>query len=208
MSTTTRRHPLERWSPSLFLVGGGLMVGHAGMLGVQAFTNLTTPADVFGPTGHLLALLGLLGLHPTLADRSPTVARVANFLVAVALVGWSVMTVTRFLTVAGFVSSVGNVIPGTFFLLIFASTILTYALFGVTTVRIDDNSRVVGLLVLAPAVLIVVALVDSAITGVTAIEGLVIGSGLALSMLALGHTLRTWDRPAALNVTSGDLTVG
>lgn len=208
MSTTTRGHPFERWSPSLFLVGGGLMVGHAAMLGVQAFSNLTPPPDVFGPTGHLVALLGLLGLYPTLADRSPRVGRVAMAVAAVALLGWAMMSVVRFLSVAGIISSQSDVLSGGFYMLMFASTILTYALFGVTTVRIDDKSRVVGLLVLVPAVLILVALVNSAITGVTAVEGLVIGGGLALSMLALGYTLRTWDRPTDRTVAAGDVTVG
>lgn len=192
----------------MFLVGGGLLVGHAAMLGIQAFSNLTTPPDVFGPTGHLVALVGLLGLYPPLVARTPAVARIAGAVATVALVSWAVMTVTRFLAVAGIISALSDVLPGAFFMLVFGSTILTYVLFGVAIVRVDDSPRTVGLLVLAPAVLLVVVLVDSAITGVTALDGLIIGGGLALSMLALGYVLRTWDRPTDRTTSTGDVTVG
>ena len=198
---------LERWSPTLFLVGGSLLVGHTAMLGVQAFSNLTTPPDVFGPTGHLVALVGLLGLYPTLADRTPTVMRVAGAVAAVALVSWAVMSLTRFLAVGGIVSSVSEALPGIFPIIVFASTILTYLLFGVATVRTDDSSRTVGLLVLAPGVLVLVALVSSAVAGVTALGGVLIGGGLALSVLALGYTLRTW-RSHDHAVPAADATAG
>lgn len=199
---------VEQWSPTLFLIGGGLMVGHAALLGVQAFSNLSTPPDVFGPTGHLVALLGLVGLYPVLATRTPIVARISGAVTAVALVSWFVMTVTRVLAIAGIVSAVSDVLPGIFFLLVFASTILTYVLFGVATLRIDDGSRIVGLLVLTPAALITIVLVDSAITGVTALDGVVIGSGLALSMLTVGYTLRTWDRPTDNAAPAGTVAAG
>lgn len=184
------------------------MIGHAALLGVQAFSKLSTPPDVFGPTGHLVALFGLVGLYPVLAARRPTVARIAGAVTAAALVSWFVMTVTRLLAIAGLVSAVGDVLPGVFFMLMFVSTILTYILFGVVTLRIDDGSRIVGLLVLTPAALIITVLVDSAITGVTALDGVVIGSGLALSMLTVGYTLRTWDRPTDNAAPAGTVAAG
>ena len=138
-TSTSRWSSVERWSPTLFLIGGGLMVGHAALLGVQAFTNLSTPPDVFGPTGHLIALLGLVGLYPVLAARTPTVARIAGAVTAVALVSWFVMTVTRLLAIAGIVSAVSDVLPGVFFIFVFASTILTYLLFGVASVRTETR---------------------------------------------------------------------
>jgi len=199
---------IERWSPTLFIAGGSLLVGHAVLLGVQAFSNLTTPPDVFGPAGHLVALVGLFGLYPALADRMPSAARVAGVVAAVALVGWAAVTVARFLGVAGVVSSVSDVLPGAFIAIVFASTIIAYVLFGAAVVRVDDGSQVVGPLVLAPAVLLVVALSKAATTGVTALDGLGIGGGLALSVLALGYVLGTGDRPTGRAVPAGDVTVG
>jgi len=207
-ATASRWESIGRWCPELILVGGGLLVGHAALLGVRAVSKLATPPDVFGPTGHLVALVGLFGLYPALVGRTPRVARVGSAVAAVAVAGWGAMTVARSLAIVGVVSSTGDVLPGAFPVLVFGSTILTYGLFGVATVRVDDSPRVVGALVLAPAALIVVALVKAAVTGVTALDGLVIGGGLALSVLALGYTLRTRDRPVDRAVPAGDVTGG
>ena len=204
---TLHWNSIEDWSPTLFLVGGGLLVGHAVMLGVQAFSTLTTPPDVFGPAGHLVALVGLFGLYPTISSRTPTLARVAGGVATVAFGSWAVLTVTRLVAVSGLITSVSDVLPAVFFALMFGSTILTYTLFGVSFLRVDSSSRLVGVLLLAPAVLLVVVLVASAITGVSAVEGLVIGVGLAVSMVALGYTLRTWDRQTSPMVPTGDVSV-
>lgn len=207
-AATSQWGAIERWSPTLFLVGGSLLVGHAAMSGIHAFTDWATPPDVFVTTGHLVALVGLLGLYPALVDRTPAVMRTAGAVAAAALVSWFVMTVTRFFELAGIVSSLGDALPDAFFIVVLASTILTYTLFGIATVRVDDNSRTVGLLVLMPGGLTAALVVDSAITGVTALDGVVIGTGLALSMLALGYTLRTWDRPTDHAAPAGDVAAG
>jgi hypothetical protein len=117
------------------------------------------------------------------------------------------MTVTRFFELAGIISSLGDALPEPFFLVVLAATILTYVLFGVATLRVD-SSRTVGLLVLVPGLLTAALVVDSALTGVSALDGVFIGGGLALSMLALGYTLRTWDRPTDYAATAGDVTPG
>lgn len=192
----------------MLLVGGTLMVGHAVTLGMQAFTNLSTPPDLFGPTGHLVALVGVLGLYPVLTDRTATLVRAASAVGALAIVSWAVMGVTRTLTVAGVVSGVSDVLPGVFFLIVFGSTILTYVLFGVATLRVGDRSWVVGLLVLAPGALILAALMASIIAQVTALTGVVIGSGLSVSMLVLGYRLRTWGRLADTPAPAGTVTAG
>lgn len=207
-ASNSRLASIERWSSTLFLIGGGLLVGHAVLLSVQAFTRLPTPQDVFGPIGHLIALAGVLGLYPTLVRRMSRMARVAGTVAVVALMSWTVMTVLRVLALAGIVSSVSDVLPTVFFIFLFASTILAYILFGVATVRADDSPRNVGLLLLTPAVLLVVALVKSALSGVTDLDGIVIGGGLALSMLALSYTLQMRDRPTDHEVPVDGVTTG
>lgn len=159
----------------MFLVGGGLLVGHTAMSAIHAFTDLATPPDVFVTTGHLVALGGLIGVYPLLVDRTPILSRAAGLVATVALVSWAVMTVTRFLELAGLVPSLGEALPDAFFVVVLASTILTYVTFGVAILRVDDGSRTVGLLVLAPGVLTAVLVVDSVLTGVTALDGAVIG---------------------------------
>lgn len=208
IGNSTHWDAVERWSPTLLLAGGALLVGHAAVNGVEAFTDLAPPPDVFVTTGHLVALVGLLGLYPVLVDRTPRLARAACAVATVPLAAWFVMTVTQFLTVAGVVSSITDVLPEAFVVVVPVSTILTYVLFGVSTLRVGGDSRTAGLLVLAPAALLVVFLVASVVTGASAVLGLVIGGGLALSMLALGYTLRTWDRPAEHTAPTSDATAG
>lgn len=204
---TSPWNSVEEWSPVLFLVGGGLLVGHAAMSAVHAFTTVSTPPDIFVTTGHFVALVGLLGLYPVLATGTRRLARVAGVAGTVALVSWFVMTVTRFLELAGLVSSLGDALPEPFFLVVLASTILTYLSFGVATLRVD-SSWTVGLLVLAPGLATAALVVDSALTGVSALDGVFVGAGLALSMLALGYRLRTWDRPTDHVAATGEVTPG
>lgn len=201
-----RRRSIKPWSPILFLVGGGLLVGHAAMLGVQAFSTLTTPPDLFGPAGHLVALVGLLGLYPTLADRTPRVTWIAGSVAIVGAGSWAALTATRFLAVAGLLTSANEFLPGALFAGMFASTILAYVLFGTATLRVASESRLVGALLLAPAALLVVVLIGSAIGAATAADGVLIGSGLALSMVALGLILRPWAHPAGPVAPTGDVS--
>ncbi|MEF8826340.1 MAG: hypothetical protein V5A27_08405 [Halapricum sp.] len=205
---STYWNAVEQWSPTLFLAGGGLLVGHAAVQGIKAFTAMTTPPDLFVTTGHLVALLGLLGLYPVLVDRTPRLARVAVAVAAIPLAGWVVMTATQFLTVAGVVPSMTDALPGAVGMLVAVSTALTYVLFGVATLRVGGDSRTVGVLVLAPAALIVVLLVASLVMEASAILGLIIGGGFALSMLALGARLRSWDRRTEYTAPTTDATAG
>lgn len=204
---TSRWDSVEQWSPILFLVGGSLLVGHAAMSAIHAFTDITTPPDVFVTTGHLVALVGLLGLYPVFVNGTRRLAGAAAAAGAVALVSWFVMTVVRFFELTGIVSSLGNALPEAFFVVVLASTILTYVLFGVATLRIDSSRRV-GLLVLVPGFLIAALIIDSTLTGVSALDGVFISGGLALSILALGYTLRTWDRPTDQVASAGDVIPG
>lgn len=206
--TKSQWRAIERWSPTLLLVGGALLIGHAAVKGIEAFTDLAPPPDVFVTTGHLVGLVGLVGLYPVLVDRTPGVARAAVAVAVVPIVGWVVMTLAQLLAVAGTVSSLNRVLPGAFIMLVAGSTVLTYGLFGVATLRAGEGSRTVGFLVLAPAAVFVVSLVDAALTGMSSLDGVLIGGGMALSMLALGYRLRTWDHRTGHAVPTGDATVG
>ncbi|WP_255198533.1 hypothetical protein [Halorarius litoreus] len=199
---------VEQWGSTLFLLGGLLMAGHATLSGIRAFTDLATPPDVFVATGHFVALVGLLGLFPAIADRTPTTARAAGAALVVASASWFVMSVTQLLAFADVVASLVAVLPASFVVVVLGSTILTYGLFGVAALRVDTWSRRVGVLILAPGGL-TVALVVRSITGwTTPVGGVAIGGGLALSMLALGYSLRTMDDRSRLHGTRGGATSG
>lgn len=199
---------VEQWGSRLFLLGGVLMLGHATMSGIRAFTGLATPPDAFVTAGHFVALVGLLGLYPAVLDRTPTVARAAGSVLVVALASWFVMTVTQLLALAGVVASLEAVLPSSFVVVVLASTILTYGLFGVATLRVDTWSRRVGVLVLTPGALTGALVVRSVIEWANPVGGVVIGGGLALSMLALGYSLRTIDDRLLAHGTRGGATSG
>lgn len=176
------------------------------MLGLRAFSDLSTPPDLFGPAGHLIALVGLIGLYPVIVDRWPIVTRAAGAVAAVALVSWGVMTGTRSLAVIGAVES--DLLPGAFVGLMFFSTVLAYVLFAVATASVAEWSWRVGLLTLAPAVLLLGVLVVSVVIGVAARVGFVISGGLALAMASLGYTLRTEAAGIGQAERTGDVTGG
>lgn len=191
--TSARWGGIERWSPTLFLIGGVLLLGHAALAGVRVFTEMATPPDVFVTAGHCLALVGLLGLLPVLESGTPRLARAAGLVTVIALGGWSVMTLTQVLALAGVVTSIGTALPGSFVLTTLGATILAYGLSGVGTLRRDTWPPRVGVLVLAPGGLITAVGIVPRFTGGTALDSLVLGGGLAASMLTLGYTLRTWN---------------
>lgn len=73
---------------SIFLVAGGMLFIATANDALGAYTSLTTQAGiplaieaVAGFGGLVLALVGLVGLYPRLADRSPRLARIGAVLV-------------------------------------------------------------------------------------------------------------------------------
>lgn len=187
---------LDRWSPLAFLGAGGLLLGHAALLGLQAFTTVTPPPDVFAPAGHLLALVGVLGVFRVFTDRSPGLAWLGSVVTAVVAVGWIAVTIAILGGRLGNPSPQTEALLGVLAILVLVSTVLPYGLIGVIALRSAGTPRGVGLLLLAPATLLVVLLANVAILGVTPIDGVLIATALALAMLAVGHTLRTRGVPA------------
>lgn len=199
---------LETWSPTLFLLGGGLLVGHAAIRGLQAFTDISSPADVFGPAGFLLALVGLYGLYPPLVDRAPKLARAGAAVGAVLLVGWTVIFAWGFGQILGELPPQSEVFPGVFFMVQLVAIILTYGLFGAAALRTDVYSMAVGLLLFVPPVLIFVLLADVAILGDAGLGALVVGSAQAVAHLAIGYSLRIRSSPGDQETPAGSVTTG
>lgn len=183
-----------------------MLLGHAAIVGVRAFTDLTVPADVFAPVGHLLALVGLVGLYPTVGDDSPAVAQVGAFVVAVVALGWAVVTLSVVATALG--SRPPELLFGVLSVLVLVSTTLPYALFGIVTLRSGVAPPRVGVLLLSPAVLLVVLLGDVVVLGSSPLAGVVVATGLALSMLAIGYTLRNEGPRAGRTALDGGATHG
>ena len=198
---------IEQWSPTLFLVAAVLVAGHATFLGVQAFTEMTTPPDVFAPLGHIVALVGLSGLYPALADRSSRLARAAAVGAAVAAVGWLVIFAWQVGELAGVLSPPTGALPGVVFPVAIVSAVVTYTLFGVTSHRAGIRSRAVARRLLMPAGLFSGLIASIAVTGASALVGFLFASGLVVAYLAIGRSLRTEVAPTD-SETPADATAG
>jgi hypothetical protein len=207
LTSVVSRDSLERWSSTLFLIAGVLVVGHATLLGVQAFTEMTTPPDLFAPLGHLVALVGLFGLYPALVDRSPTLTRAAAAVAAVPAVGWLVVSAAQVSELAGVLSPPTGVLPGVVFPVVIISTVLTYVLFGVTSFRTGVRSRTVARRLLVPAGLFGGLIVSIAVVGASALVGFLFTGGLVVAYLAIGQSLRIEIGPTN-GETPADATVG
>lgn len=185
--------PLEQWSPKLFLAAGGVLAVYAALYGTEAFLD-TFPAvrDVLGPAGYVIGFVGLLGLYPALADRSPKLARAGAFFAVLGIMGWLVSLVGR----AGIVSGAPAAVDAIEAVFILIGMILAFLAFAAASLRTDIYSRTVGLLLLGP--FLVNALnFGIVIAGYASPEGRFVTSGLwALSYLAIGIALSTEGIPA------------
>lgn len=197
---------LERWSPTLFLIGGALVVGHAAVRGIEAFTDLAPPPDVFGPPGYLLALAGLLGLYPALVARTPRLVRVAAGVATVPLAGWAVLTAGTLAEALGLLT-LAAVLPGAVYVVHLTILILTYTLFAVATLRAGVHTRGLGLLLLVPPLLMGALLVGAVTMANPVVGAFVIGSGQAAVHLAIGGILRT-RAPSDSLAPANDATAG
>jgi hypothetical protein len=187
---------LRQRGPTLFLVAGLVLVIYAALYGLEAFIGMAYPAvrDLLLPTGYLLGVVGLLGLHPTLEGRMPTLPHTAALVAVVSLAGWFLLLALGFGDIVGGLLPQPDTLPNLFFVVHPLTMILAYTMFAIAIFRTDFYSRTVGYLLLAPPILFIVLLMGPAIRpGEFPLGAFVISSGQAMAHLAIGATLRTRD---------------
>jgi len=190
--STERWETLERWTPRLFLLSGGILVIYATFMGLWAFADLV-PEGHGLEIGYVLGFLGLIGLYPSLVRRSPWLARVGAVAAGCGVFAILYVSVNDFVHLAGLTS--GN-LPGWQFLrlLPLVGFILGYLPIGTASLRSDLYPRTVGLLLLLPGIITVLMLV-SIVTGHPLLSRLqtvfVVSAGEAMAHLAIGTTLQT-----------------
>ena len=179
---------LERLSPTLWFVSGGIGVVYASLYGMEAFVGTYSSIRTFlGPAMNVAAFLALLGLYPVLAGRRPWLARVGGFCGALAIVG----SFVALLEAAGVVSDEATWFVVSQLVSIVLGMSLAFLAFGVGSLRSELYSRTVGLLLLGPALIMVLNL-GIVIAGYASPEGRLLVSGSwAVTYLAIGVTLRT-----------------
>lgn len=202
--------PLDGTSSTLFLVAGGLLVVFAALMGYEALVDSSVnfadnEADVFGPAGFAVGFVGLLGLYPGLADRSPNLARASAVFAAMGAAGFTVVAAKNLVDIVGigFPSALKFMM-----ILAFVGFLGAFPLIGVTSLRTDVHSRTLGLLLLAPVA--VFALMLSGAVNMVVGDGLarfILSSGQAVSFLAIGVALRAGKSPRDRAEPAPDATV-
>jgi hypothetical protein len=181
---------LEQRASALFLVAGGLAVVFGANTALRTFVGTSYPIvqDVIGPIGFLVGVIGLFGLYPALADRTPTLARVAAAVAVVPAVGYLAIVVMGIGSTAGVLSYPTGplaAIP----IVVIVTMVLAFGLFGVTSLRAGVRSRVVGALLLVESVMFLLLILN-------VVPFVLIDVGHVLAYLGVGVTLWTEGVPA------------
>lgn len=184
--------PLDGKSQRLFLFAGAVLIVYVSLLSYQAFVDSSmnfhdNEASVVGPAGFCIGALGLLGLHPRLADDSPRLAGAGALFAAFGVVGWFVIAVTGLADLAGITTPVALQALG---FLAFFQMLVGFPIVGIAALRADGEPRALGLLLVAPAVLFGTMIASGAMTGGTAIGAVLISTGLLLAHLGIAYVLR------------------
>lgn len=200
---TTRGDVLERferWSPPAFVVGG------LGLLGTSVVASLdvagvvgATPRLAMGPllVGLWFVFVGLVGLHPRVADGAP---RLALGGLAASGLAWVVWTVTMLVAIGVDVTS-GRTFaePGSWapplLAVAFVLALLSFLGYGVASTWADRPSRTLGLLLLIPVAAFLgqaLLLASKILTGeVEVVLQLAFGGVAAIALLLVGYLLRS-----------------
>jgi hypothetical protein len=166
---------LEGNAPVLFLVGGGMMFLFAVNTYFTTFVGTSYPVveSVIGPSGFLVSVLGLLGLYPALATRTPRLARVAAGIALLATAGWVAIIGTGIGETLGVLSGLTGplaIIP----LVVVVSMTLGFGLFGATILYTGSHSWIIGALLLLESINLLV---------------LILGLAPYILLTTVGHTL-------------------
>lgn len=194
-----------KWSVPAFLVAGVLLIVFAALLGYEAFTNASAPEDIFGPPGFFLAMVGLLGLYPALADRTPRLARISVIGAMVGALGWLLITLFVVTEVLGILPALEEMgVVGAILILVSGiAMVLAYVGGGVASLWADLHSRYLGLFLLAPPAIFGVMLTQAILFAqfglfsetIMAWSAVVLSGGQALSHVAIGYLLRAKPIP-------------
>lgn len=185
---------IEGRTGTLFFIAGAMFILFAAMWGLESFMNMSAPKNIFGPAGFAFAFVGMLGLYPSLADRSRQLVRFGAIVAIVGAVGaaansawyigwWVLPAVVPDPDTAVLI---GGMVVG-----MVLGQFLGYTSFGVASLRAGVHSRTVGLLLVAVPAVLAVMVVTVATGYAGSGSATVLGSIQALLHLAIGSTLRT-----------------
>lgn len=185
---------LEQQSGTAFVVGGLLMIVDAAFVAANIVTgseSLLLLGQAFVGGAWAIALIGLLGLYPGLADRSRWLSRTGALFSVIGVVVFTIMAVTSLVYYAGIptgeYSDIGMYfIPG-----VLIGSVLGFVSFSVASLRTDAYSWTLGILLLAPPILVVSNILRFVAGNESVILTFAIVVADALAMLGIGYVLQS-----------------
>lgn len=203
-----RWQSLENWRPTLFLVAGVLfavnvvIVASGTATGSEKMTMLL--GETFNAAAWAVALVGLLGFYPGVADRGSWQAKTGAISAGIGVVVFTALSILSFVfyleVVDGNIGSlVPLILPG-----VIIGGVLSFLFFGITSLRTDAHPRSIGILLLLPPLIVVANIISGAVGIESPYLLLGVVSGLLVVMLALGFRLRS----SAVPSDHGDLAPG
>lgn len=200
---TTLSDSLEKWSPTVFLVAGILLLGYAVLQGTHTFTGVTVPsalATAYGGIALLVPVFGLLGLSPRLRDHTPrlslagvVVAIISGLLTLILLLQLAITTVQM----GGSPEIPADAPAWTAAALLSGFLLLAVAflLFGVASLRTPVVERTVALLLLVPAAGWFGLIVANAILPSGRYLAVAAYTPIGVAVLATGYLLKAESEP-------------
>lgn len=180
---------LERWSPRLFILAGGLLTVYAVINGMNAFMAMSLELPGLG-FAFFLGFLGLLGLYPSVVEHSPWLARIGAIAAALGVVTFFVLAANSIAELLGIVS--GN--PPAWPLFVGLATtgfVLGYLSFGVAVLQSEVYSALVGIVLMVPAIIIIAMFLHMAAGYASPETVFVVSAGQAMGHSAIGGSLQT-----------------
>ena len=175
---------LERRHVTLFLVAGGLLLIFAANTSARTFLGQSWQIvqSLIAPAGFLVGTLGLLSLISGLVGQAPKGARVAGLISGLTAVYWLVIMVGSIGDIVGTLPASEAIFPTVFFFGVYIATILAYVAVSVVSLYAGVYSKIVGVLVMGPAVMFLLLMARAA-------PPFIIDTGHALFHLGVGSIL-------------------
>lgn len=190
---------LEQSNPTVFLIGGVLLLSYAVLEGVSAFAGMepqTALKTGYGGIVLLVPVFALLGLYPHLHEHTPRLSRaglvttiLSGFLTLVLLV-WLV-GVTLQMDGLPEIPADAPVWTAAALLLGFLLLAVSFLLFGLASLRTPVVSRTVALLLLVPAAGWFGLMVANVVLPSGDYLGFAAYTPISVAVLAIGYLLRT-----------------
>lgn len=194
-SITSRLELLSDHTSTLYLVAGVILVVHAIVHGIAAFTAMDYPlvhGGHVGPLGYTIGFIALLSLYPRFKPAAPKLALAIGVLAVLGAVGWVLDWIVSISEYLGITLPQVLEIYGLFILAGFS---LGYLISPITNHRTGMYSTTTTLALLTPVIVMIINIGGVALGYGSPTGQFVVSTGFAIAHLLIGAALRNETTP-------------